>query len=73
MEKLSDKEQNIIQYYKKFHIYHKNHSIDNYTKEQSWIKIYQKIPIDSSIHNLLFNIFDNQSVLDELDTLTQTL
>lgn len=73
---LSDKEKLFISYYKNFHRNIQNtkiQNIDNLTKEKIWVQIYQKIPIEPSIHSLLFIEIDESSIINELDTLVNSL
>ena len=72
---LSEQEKQFISYYKNFYrnIHNNNTKIDNITKEKIWTQIYQKLPIDPSIHSLLFIDIDQTSIINELDTLVNSL
>jgi hypothetical protein len=43
------------------------------TKESMWISIYTKLPIDTHINQLLFNVsFDEQTVISEMASFANT-
>lgn len=73
---LNDHEKEFILYYKNFSkniANPKKKSIDNLTKEKTWVNIYQKIPIEPSNNLLLFLKLDEVSIMSELDTLVSSM
>ena len=73
---LSKEEIKTIEFYKNFYKHISNPQlkhIDNLSKEKIWVQIYQKLPIDTSIQSLLFFEIDQTSILNELDTLVQSM
>lgn len=44
------------------------------TKESMWIGIYNKLPIETHINQMLFNSnFDEQTVISEMESVYQTM
>ncbi len=74
---LTEEERRFIQLYKNYSINYNDlefRKLDNRwtsdgTKEKMWISIYTKLPIDTHINRLLFNVsFDEQTVVNEIES-----
>ncbi len=67
---LSEEEKTFIEFYKNFHKnIHSPIKWSNTYKEKMWIDIYKKLPIDSSNNSLLFLDIDEQSIINELESI----
>ncbi len=70
---LTEEEKKIIDFYKNYSKNIHKETISPLEKEQIWVRIYQKLSINSSIHSVLFMSFDEATVLNELDTMVESL